>query len=133
MALQARGREAEHAGLLASVRKMGAALVALLHTRVELFAREFEVERTRLLRVALFGLVALFFFALGALTLTLFVIVLFWDTHRVLAAGALTLLYFAIAAAFVLSAKREAARMTSAFERSIAELKKDRERFSSHG
>ena len=115
-------------GLLASLRKLGSTLVAILHTRFELFAKELERERIRVMRLLLIGVVALFFFCLGMLTLTLFVIVIFWDTHRLIAIGAVTAVYLGIAAGLALYAKGEAGRGARPFASTIAEFRKDRER-----
>jgi uncharacterized membrane protein YqjE len=116
-------------GLLASLRKLGSTLVAILHTRFELFAKEFERERTRVMRLLLVGVIALFFFCLGVITLTLFVIVIFWDTHRLIAIGAVTAVYLGIAVGLALYAKSEAGRGARPFASTIAEFKKDRDRF----
>jgi uncharacterized membrane protein YqjE len=118
-------------GLLASLRQLGSALAAILHTRLELFTREFERERIRVMRLLLIGFVGLFFFALGMLTLTLFVIVIFWDTHRLIAIGAVTALYLGIAAGLAIYAKGEAGRAARPFASTLAEFKTDRERLRS--
>jgi uncharacterized membrane protein YqjE len=118
-------------GVLASLRRLGATLVEVLHTRAELLAREFERERVRITRLLLLGVVALFFLALGAITFTIFIIVLFWDSQRLVAIGFLTVLYFAIAIGLALSAKREAAQSAKPFASTVAQLKKDREEFFS--
>jgi uncharacterized membrane protein YqjE len=65
------------------------------------------------------------------LTLTLFVVVLFWDTHRLMAIGLLTLFYLAVGIGFALSARRGAAGKAPPFAASLAQLKKDREHFAS--
>ena len=118
-------------GLLASVRRLAASLAAALHTRIELLSKELERERVRITRLLIYGVAALFFISLGAIALTIFIIVLFWDTHRVLAAGCITAVYFALALGIALFAKREMARSTKPFASTIAQLKKDREQLSS--
>jgi len=60
------------------------------------------------------------------------VIVLFWDSQRLVVIGFLTLLYFAIGAGIVAFAKREAGRSKRPFSASLEELGRDRERFSRH-
>jgi uncharacterized membrane protein YqjE len=128
MALNARSpTHAGKSGVLTSLRRLGATVVALLHTRAELIAREFERERVRVTRLLILGVAALFFFALGTITLTIFVIVLFWDSHRLIAIGFLTLLYFAIAAGVGIFAKREVARSAKPFSSTVAQLKHDRD------
>src|SRR5687768_2994669 len=131
MALHARSAQPAGGGFIASLRRLGSSLAALLHSRVELIAREFERERIRITRLLLIGIAALFFFALGAITLTIFIIVLFWDSQRLVAIGCLTLIYLGIAAGLALYAKREAASGARPFAATVAELKKDREHFRS--
>lgn len=122
---------AESPGLLASLRRLAATLVAVLQTRLELLATEVEEERVRLTRLVLLGIAATFFLALGILTLTLFVIVLFWDTHRLLVSGLLAVIYLAAGLAIAFAARREAAARSRLFSASLAELAKDRERLNS--
>jgi uncharacterized membrane protein YqjE len=118
-------------GLLASLCHLGSTLAALLHTRFELFTKEFERERIRVMRLMLIGFVGLFFFSLGMLTLTLFVIVIFWDTNRLEAIGGVTLLYLGIAVGLGLYAKGEAGRAARPFASTLAEFRKDGERLRS--
>ncbi|HEX2828817.1 MAG TPA: phage holin family protein [Burkholderiales bacterium] len=129
MALNAKTPQPASPGLLVSLRRAGSALAALLHSRFELFTRELQRERILATRLLIKGVMALFFFALGMLTLTLFVIVMFWDTHRLEAIGGITLVYLAVAVALALSAKGEAGRVARPFASTLAELKKDREHF----
>ena len=129
MATDAKTPQPAPPGLLVSLRRVGSALSALLHSRFELFTRELQRERIHATRLLVMGVVALFFFALGMLTLTLFVIVMFWDTHRLEAIGGITLLYLGIAVGLGLYAKGEAGRAARPFASTLAELRKDREHF----
>lgn len=133
MALNARSAgPLRRPGWLASLRQLGASFVALLHTRAELLARELERERIRVTRLVLLGLAAAFFVALGAITFTIFIIVLFWDSQRLIAIGFLTVLYFGIAAGIAFFAKHEAASGRKPFSASIAQLKQDRDALTPH-
>ena len=118
-------------GLLASLRRLASALAGILHTRFELLTREFERERIRVMRLLLIGAVGLFFFFLGTLTLTLFIIVVFWDSQRLVAIGSLTVVYLGIAVALGVYAKGEAGRSARPFASSLAAFGKDRERLRS--
>ncbi len=118
--------------LSASLRRLGSTLFATLHTRVELLALEYQRERMGIMRLMVLGLAALFFLALGAITATIFVIVLFWDSQRLVVIGFLTLLYFAIGAGIVAFTKREAERLNRPFSASLEELRRDGERFKRH-
>ena len=121
---------ARKGGVLGSVRNLAATAVAIVRTRLELLANEIQEEGLRLRQVAVLGLGALFFLALGVLLLTLLVIVAYWDEHRLLVIGALAAFYLALALMLGLAAQRRAAARPKLFEASLAELKKDRERLS---
>lgn len=117
-------------GLFDSLRRVGSTLSALVHSRAELFAREFERERTRFARLALFAVASLFFLALSVLTATLFIIVLFWDSQRLVAIGFLTVLYLAIGVGIALFARHEASRGARPFASTVEQLRQDRQRFN---
>ncbi|OGI44826.1 MAG: hypothetical protein A2150_05950 [Candidatus Muproteobacteria bacterium RBG_16_64_11] len=125
-------REAEGtpSGLLASLQRLVAALLEILQTRLEIVATEFEEERERIRELVLFGFLALFFTSFGLLLLTLFIVVLFWDTHRLYVLGGFTLLYLTlgfIAGAVLRQRLRTRPRL---FAATLAELSKDRERLT---
>jgi len=84
-----------------TVGRIGATLVAMARTRLELAAVEVQEEAGRLLGYLAWTLLAVFLGAGALLLAALFVIVLFWDTHRLLAVGAMAGL-FALAAALIL-------------------------------
>jgi uncharacterized membrane protein YqjE len=118
-------------GLPASLRELAKTLLAIVHTRAELVALEFARERARVLRVLLLAVAALFMLALGALTATIFIIVLFWDSQRLVVIGFLAAVYLAAGVAMVFAAKREAARVAHPFASSLEALKKDSEELTS--
>lgn len=117
-------------GLVQSLRRLAATLIALLQTRLELLATELEEERVRLVQVLLWGCIALAFLLLGVVMLTLFVVVLFWDTHRVLVSGLLALTFIAIGLAAVAVARSRARARSRLFSASLAELANDREQLT---
>ena len=119
--------ESRSPGLLASLRRLGATFVATLYSRSELLAHEVERERVRVTRLVLLGIASLFFMALGALTATMFVVVLFWDSQRLAAIGFLTVVYLGIGAAIAVFARKEAAAAKRPFAASLEQLRKDRE------
>lgn len=77
-------------GLVDSVRRLLATLVALLQLRADLLVTELEEQLQRLAGLLLWGAIALFCGTLTVLMLAITVLVLWWDTHRVLAASLLT-------------------------------------------
>jgi len=74
---------------------------------------------------------AVFFSASGIIMLTLFVVVLFWDTHRVLVTILFAVLYLGFGAIFGLVVRRKAREKSRLFSASIAELAKDRQQLAS--
>lgn len=118
-------------GLLASLRNLAATAVGILQTRLELLATEVEEERLRLLQIAFWAVIAVFFLVLGVLMLTLFVVLLFWDTHRVLVTGLLVFFYLILAAAAGLAVRSKVRAKSKLFSASLAELAKDREQLTS--
>ena len=121
---------ARESGVLAALRRLGATTVELLYTRLELVATELEEERNRILRLLLLTVAAIFFLVAGILLLTFFIIIVAWDTHRVLAAGLLTVLYFVIGGIFAINARNAAKTHAKLFTATLAELKKDRDGLS---
>ena len=117
-------------GLLSSIKKLVATLVAILQTRLELFANEVHAEGMRLAQMLLLGAAAVFFLACSILLLTFLVIVMFWDTNRLLAIGGFAVLYLVIGAVLAFAARGRAAAGSRLFEASLGELKKDRDRLS---
>jgi uncharacterized membrane protein YqjE len=118
-------------GLLGSLKNLVATLVDVAHTRLQLLGNEIHEERLRLQQLWLLAFIALFFFVLGVLLCTLFVIVLFWDSNRLLAIGGFAGVYLAIGTGFAIAVRNRAARGSRLFEASLGELKKDRARVSS--
>lgn len=113
------------AGPLQSLRSIGASFVALLHTRIELAVLELREEGQRRKEMLVLAAVAGVFLTLAALLLAAFVVILFWDTHRVVAAGGVTALYLAIGV-FALARMRGRARDNPPpFEATLAELARD--------
>ncbi len=114
-------------GLRGAVAQLGATLLALVRTRLELASVEFSEERERtqdrlvLLAVAIVG------FAFTLLAASAFVVVFFWDTYRLTALAGVTLFYAAIgaAAAWRLNAGRRGGPLP--FAATLAELERDYE------
>lgn len=114
-------------GLFGSLRNLGHTLIGLLQTRLELLSTDIEEQGLRLQQMLLLAIAAGFCLAVSALLAVTFVVVLFWDTHRLAAIAALFVLFLAvgIGLAFGLAARaRERPRM---FATTLDELAKDRD------
>ena len=79
--------------LIANVKALGAGMLDLLRTRLELAAIELQEETRRLFGYLAWALVAAVLAFVGLLLAVLFVLVLFWDSHRLLAVGGMTVLF----------------------------------------
>lgn len=118
--------EAGHTeGLLESLRNLAKTFVALVRTRLEIFASEFDEERTRLTRIIVLAVIVAFCLGLALVLLVLLIVVVFWDTNRLFAIGVIAGL-FLIGALAALAALRSAVRERPRFlSATLAELHKD--------
>jgi uncharacterized membrane protein YqjE len=118
-------------GLFNSVKALAATLLAIAHTRLELFSVELEEEWVRVSSILTWSLIALFCAGIGIVLATLFLVFALWGTHPLVALGipAVLFLLFAVLAWRAVAAKvRAKPRLFSA---SLAELAKDREQLKS--
>jgi uncharacterized membrane protein YqjE len=113
-------------GLFASVKTLLGTLLGMVHTRLELLVNELEEEKLRLGKMLLYGLLALFFFGLGILLLSVLVIALFWDTHRLAAITVVAAVHLGIAFLLLQCVRELAGRKHKLFAATLAELGKDR-------
>ena len=104
-----------------------AGALGILQTRLELFATELQEEKLRLGSLLGYAAAAFFFLGFGAVMLALFLTVLLWDSHRLLALGIFTALFLAIGILAALAAARIGRQGSRLFAASIAELAQDRE------
>jgi uncharacterized membrane protein YqjE len=122
----------QSAGLMASVKRLAGTLLAIIQTRIELLSNELEEERLRVRQMVLYGSVALFLFAMTTMLMTVFIVVLFWDSYRLQVLAGLTLL-FLVAGLLALNALRRAAgERSKLFSASLAELSDDIDRLTPH-
>ena len=113
--------------LLASLRTLAGTVLAVVQTRLELLSTEFEEERARIAELLVLAVCAAVCFAFAAFLLVLFIVVFFWDSHRLLTIGILAGA-FALSGGFVLAAiRRRASEHPPLFSASIDELRKDRD------
>ena len=121
------GGDAGSSGLLASARRLVATVLGTVHTRLELLSTEAEEHVVRFSRLCVLAACALLLFTLGLLVATTFVLILFWDTHRLAAAAVLALVYLGGGLAVALYARNEARSQPRLFAATLAELSKDRQ------
>ena len=112
-------------GLLGSLKSLSSLVVAISHNRLNLLSTDLEIARERTVSVLMMVLVALFCLCFGALLLALFVVVIFWDTHRLIALGSVTGLFLLVGGIYLWRVLRALKRMPATFEASLTELAKD--------
>lgn len=112
--------------LTSALRNLGLSAIGLVHTRIELFATEWEEERARLTRICIALALMLFFVLLTVVAISAFVVVAFWDTHRLLALGAVGAMFSVGAVISGLVAANALARKPRLFAGTLAALDADR-------
>lgn len=113
-------------GLVESAKRLLHTLLSTVSTRIELLANELHEERLRLTQMLFFALAALFCFGMGVMLLTVFVVVLFWDDHRLAVLGGLCALFFVAGVLMALLLRDKALTKPRLFSASLAELARDR-------
>ena len=119
-------------GLLEALGDLAATLVAIVRTRLELLSSDLEEDRDHLLSLTLTSLGAVFFLGVGVVLSALLLVVLFWDTHRILTLGLLAAAFLTLGLVAANQAKRLARTKPRLFASSLSELFKDRQHLVSH-
>ena len=110
-----------------SLRGLADSGLATLQTRLELFSVELKEEKLRAGSFLFDTVLAALFVGFGIVFLLIFLTVLFWDSHRLLALGLATTV---LLAAGVWAGTRAATRLRAGsrlFAASLAEIAQDRE------
>lgn len=118
------------AGLLDSLRNLARTFIAILQTRIELFASDIDEQRARLARIAVLAAIVAFFLGLAVILLVFFLVVLFWDTDRLLVIGALCGVFAAAGIAACLMLRSAIAQRPRFLSATLAELRKDEARLA---
>lgn len=115
-------------GILATLTRMLKTLRDLVENRVELFVVEWKEERLRLFGTLLLAAVGVVCALMALVMVTLTLVVVFWDTHRVLVVVLLTAVY-AVTSVTAFAAVRSRLRKWQPFSATLDQIKKDRECF----
>ena len=73
--------------MLGSVRELARNLLSFAETRARIAATEFEEQVARLAEILVWAAVALFFSGVAVVFIAILIVLLFWDSNRLLAAG----------------------------------------------
>ena len=110
---------------LAAAGRISATLVAMVGTRLELAAVEFQEDARRLLGHLAWTLLAVFLAAGALLLAALFVIAVFWDTYRLQAVGGMAVLFGALAGIIVMKVRASMNAEAPLLSATLAELRND--------
>jgi uncharacterized membrane protein YqjE len=112
-------------GIMDSVRSFLATWVAVAKTRVEIISVELEEQREWLEQLLLLAVGVAFCLTMGLILLTLFVVVLFWESHPLMVLGLFTVLYLGGGLALWLTLRHKIKTKPRIFSATAAELGKD--------
>ncbi|TVT53180.1 MAG: phage holin family protein [Sedimenticola thiotaurini] len=114
-------------GLFESLSALSATLLGMLYTRLDLLSIDLEEERAHLILQLVLVLTALFFMGIGVVLIALLLVMVYWETHRILVLASLAgifLLAGLVAGGFALHKVRTKPKL---FAASLSELHKDRQ------
>jgi len=117
---------ASRAGLFESLRQLLHTALELAQVRLELLVTDLQLEKLRLVEVALRALLGLLLLGVGLLLLIGFLLMLLWDGYRLPALGVLTLLCLGGGALLLQAAKRRLREGDELFAATRAEFERDR-------
>ena len=113
-------------GLRGALGQLGASLVELLRTRLELAAIELGEERERAIRALVLIHVTVLAFAFALVALSTLVVVWFWDSYRIAVLCAMVIVYLAIGLVALWRFTRPTPPGERPFAGTLAELERDR-------
>ena len=115
-------------GLFGSLKDLLATLSALVRTRLELLGTELEEQVTRLAMLLVWSIVGLFLVFIAVILAAVALLVVFWDSHRVLVAVCLAGTASVLAIGAWLAVMAQLKSRPRMFQATLDELAKDRQR-----
>lgn len=112
-------------GLFDSLRALIATLVAMAHTRVELFGTELEEEFRRLVALIAGTMLVLALATLAALFGALVVVAAFWETHRVAAVACVAVGFLALAVIAYIAVRARTWRRSRLLSATLEQFEQD--------
>lgn len=109
------------------LREIARTLLSFVLTRTRLAATELEEQALRLIEILFWLAVALFFLGIAIVFTALLVVLIFWDSNRLLAAGLLAALFVSFGTGAALIARRHLRARPKFLAATLAELERDRD------
>jgi len=120
------GSEQSPRSLRGAAARLGASLLGVVRTRLELASIELAEERDRIQQQLTLLLAALATFMFAALFIATWVIAYFWDTHRLTAIAIVAIVFAGTGAALLILRSQAAKTAPTPFAATIAEFERDR-------
>jgi uncharacterized membrane protein YqjE len=115
-------------GLFHSLGQLARTLIGIARTRLELVANELEEERIRFTQLALLVAGIVFCLQMAVLLAVVLVVVVFWNSHPLLALGAFTALFLIGGIAGIVVLRHQLRTRPKMFAATIGEFVKDEHR-----
>ena len=115
-------------GLIGSVARLGRTALALLRTRLEILATEIEEERIRFAQLALAIAAIAFCVQMAILLFVVMMVVLLWDTHRLLTVAVFSAGFLVAGIGLALWLRHHLKTRPKMFASTLGEIGKDEDR-----
>lgn len=115
-------------GLFGSIARLGRTSVALLRTRLEILGTELEEERIRFTGLVLLVAAIAFCVQMAVLLFVILMVVVLWESHRLLTLGVLATAFLVAGVALYLWLRHQMRTRPRLFAATLGELAKDEER-----
>jgi uncharacterized membrane protein YqjE len=112
-------------GLFASLRRLITTLVELVHSRLDLVGIELQLEVQRATSLLLWAFAGIVCGTVALVLLAVTMLIAFWDTHRLLAAGCITALFALASLGMALHVRRRVRTRPRLFGATLDELQHD--------
>ena len=109
------------------VRELARTLLSFALTRTRLAATELEEQAVRLVEILIWLTAALFFLGVALVFAAVLVVLVFWDSNRLLAAGLLAALFVCIGTGAALIARVRLRERPKLLAATLAEFERDRD------
>jgi uncharacterized membrane protein YqjE len=119
------GEPAKEIRLFASIRRLSATVLELAQVRIDLLSTELELEKRRIFDGLLWGAFAVVVLGVGLVLACGFVMLLFWNTHRLVTAGVLASAFLGSGILLAVMARRRLRSLDGMFRLSLNELEQD--------
>ena len=109
------------------VREFARTLLSFALTRTRLAAAELEEQALHLIEILIWLAAALFFLGIAVLFAAILIVLAYWDSNRLLAAGLLAALFVAVGGGAALMARQLLRGRPKLLAATLAELERDRD------